>query len=227
MTDGRFWRRLAKDFRSIPDPPRRRMSATWAPLGWGVPKRHVRWRLEGGQDESERERFELIATNAAVALGHRRNSRAWIRWLEILKGRAEVPKSSSSVQVSRAVKGRLHELRQMLLEIPNICEVSALYCELLAAEAAADQIGQTKAAPVGPLANTLRILKEECGWSNKKLAAKVGLSEKTVASHLRGEMRPTQDSRRMYARVFQVELERPVSAADLLSGRALRHGPHK
>jgi hypothetical protein len=88
MTDAPSWRRRANDFRSLLDPPEGRMSATHAPLGWGDPTRmrwlpdaeqdeskqrfelvaakarHAKWRLDGGKDGSERERFKLFAANA-------------------------------------------------------------------------------------------------------------------------------------------------------------------
>jgi DNA-binding XRE family transcriptional regulator len=222
------------------------MSVTRAPLGWGdttrvrwlpdavqdespqrfeliavAPKR-ARWLLEDGEDESARERFKVVAANAAVALGYRRDSRAWIHWLEILLGRPEVDKNLMFDRRSRRVRERVHRLRQVLVEIPKVCEQSALYCDHLAEQAAAEEMGRTKAAPGGLLGNTLQSLRHECGWTIKKLAQGIGVHPKSVADHLHGETSPKPCNLESYAKVFSVELERTITAAELLNGRALK-----
>jgi hypothetical protein len=204
--------------RYVPDPP----EAIYAPLGHHDRTR-IRWKLNRFADESDAERFKLIATNAAVALGHQRNSWAWTRWLDHLRGQTSVRKTPlAGSTVMRAVRfmpagreqrERYSKISQKLILIADVVNVSCRVCQAIADADAIDGAVEFKTMA----ARSITELRRDSAFTFEELANRTKISVRQVKKHAAGDSIPSLKSAERYAAVFSSRLKRQIPASAFTS----------
>ncbi len=122
------------------------------------------------------------------------------------------PKGKTSAQLYEHLD--LMELEnRCFLDKENRMELARLETQFKLAKLKAKANGK----PSAPQAVGERIdaLRNECGWSFDKLAAKTGFDKKLVLGHIKKGKGATLRTLKMYADAFSKELKRIISVADI------------
>jgi ribosome-binding protein aMBF1 (putative translation factor) len=210
-----LWRDLLIRFRELQPPDSDGLSATWD-------EDFREWELQDTPSDSVLRRFKSAAEQAA---SKRDKGRSWPGFLSLLKDQEHTFHEAEGGSGDGC--------------IPRVCEAAADYCEsqlhydidpsvaqrleefrhsrIMRAFSPTPETKTTTEEPppsepprAEAIASQIDRLREECHWTMETLAAKTGLSVRSVQRHLSGDAKPYERNIPAYERAFSKQLKRDV-----------------
>jgi DNA-binding XRE family transcriptional regulator len=164
------------------------------------------------------DRFEVVSSDYSTYCAYVALNRT--------KAKCVVHEAEAST-VSKPKRRRQPTLREekKYRVIRNVCQASVELCEVLEAEAFAEEAGHAvkpqrlhhrqEAGPTDSLGRNIDRLRTECGLSQEELADKIGVRREAVIQHINRGVTPQPKTLRHYAKVFSAFLHREVTLSEI------------